>query len=71
MFNATIRIVGGTHIILLRDITGNSLWRNIYGTWATPTTREMLKSSGMYTSFIYIGRRQGAVAQWVVLRLIF
>ena len=39
--------------------------------WATPKAEELLRESGIHTESKYIVRRQGAVAQWVVLRPMF
>ena len=50
---------------------GNKARRNTDRTWETTVTTEVLRVSGIQTSAIYIGRRQGIVDQWVALRTIF
>ena len=39
--------------------------------WERPEARQVLREDGMYISASYIGHRQGTVAQWVDLYLIF
>ena len=46
-------------------------WHKAYGTWVTPWAEVVRKAVGTQSAMTYIGRRQGTVAQWVALRLIF
>ena len=66
-----MRVVEGTHVVLLRKIKGKRSRRTTYGTWETPAAVEVLRAAGMHMSVTYIGRRKGAVEQWVALRPIF
>ena len=61
----------GTHVVFLSQIKRKRYQRTTDRIWETPEAGEVLKASRMQTSGTYIGRRQGTVAQWVVLQPIF
>ena len=58
----------GTHTGFLIKITGNRERHKEDGTWSTPVAEEVWEASVTHPSKTYIGIRQGALAQWVVLR---
>ena len=59
----------GTHIVFLRDITGNRAQRTTNGTWETPASGEVLRAAGMQTEATYIGQRQGRWCNgWLYIR---
>ena len=65
------RKVEGTHIGLLRQITGKRARRLGDGTWETPGAEEVREVAQTQSAMTYIGRRQATVAQWVALRPLF
>ena len=71
MSEAMVRTVEGTRVVFLRQITGKRVWITIDGMWETLAIGEFLRADGMQKEATYIGCRQGTVAQWVALHLIF
>ena len=65
------RKLEGTHIGLLRQITGKRARRLGDGTWKTPGAEVVREAAGTQSAMTYIGIRQATVAQWVVLRSLF
>ena len=71
MLEAVTKIVEGTHICFLWNITLERVQRTKNGMWAIPAAGKVLWETMMQIADKYIGRRQGAVSQWVALRSIF
>ena len=65
------KTVEGTHTGFLRQITGKREWWRVDSTWFTQVADEVWEEAGTWSETNYIGRRQGAVAQWVALQSIF
>lgn len=65
------RMVEGTLVGFLQDITGNRMRRTKNGMWETPAAGGVLRESGMETLATYIGIRQVMVYHWVALLPIF
>ena len=57
--------------MFLRQIMGKRAWRKSDGKWVTTKAEVVWKAAGTQSEMIYIGRRQGMVAQWVALWPIF
>ena len=55
----------------MRHITGNRAQRKADGGLVTPRTQVVQEEVGTQLAMNYIGRQQGAVAQWVELQTIF
>ena len=65
------RTVEGTYMGFLIHITGKKALRKADGTWVTPRAELVWEVERTQSEMTYIGRRQGTMAQWVVLRPIF
>ena len=65
------RMVEGTHTGFLKQITGKLVRQREYGTWFTAEAEEVWEADGTKSATIYIGLRQGAVVQWMVLWPLF
>ena len=65
------RIVEGTHIRFLRQITGKQARRTVEGMWVTPKVEVVQESLGSQSVMAYIGRTHETVAQWMEMCPIF
>ena len=61
----------GINIGLLIQTTGKWERRKADMTWVTPKEEVVQEASGNQSEMTYIGRRKGAVAQWVAMWTIF
>ena len=61
------KIVEWAHTGFLQQIMGNWELQNTDGAWVTPSSGELREAAGMKSTAIYIGYRQGMLAQWVAL----
>ena len=68
---AMVRTVEGTQTRFQRQIMGKQIGQKADGTWVTPRTEVTWEVKGTQSETTYIRRRQGTVAQWVTLWLIF
>ena len=71
MSEAMTRMVEGTHVNFLRNITDKRARISTDRMRETPATRDVLRESGMQTADTYIGHGQRKVVQWVDLIPIF
>ena len=61
----------GTYTGFLQNIIGEKGWKNSDRTWVTPAAAVVMEAEGMKSAATYIEQRNGTVAQWGVLRLMF
>ena len=62
------RTLEGAHTRFLRQITSKRARWKADKTWVIPKAKLVREAAGPQAEMSYIGRRQGTVAQWVVLR---
>ena len=61
----------GAHTGFMRKTTGKRARQKVDRTWVNPGAELVLEATGNQSVMADIGRRQGAVDQWVMLRPIF
>ena len=65
------RTVEGTHTGFLIPVRGKWERQKADRTWVTTNVEVVREAEGTHPEMAHIGRRQGTVAQWVMLRPIF